>query len=121
MTKQLQQLIERTLTALVSTERELADQYMKMDKRTRDAKATLAMAVQARNLSASLESIWKHDRKGLLGLIDSPDYAPILDILHEVVAAKEQAAARHRRERAVAEREAFSLQSRVHFREAKHG
>ncbi len=121
MTKKLDAMITRTVEALVEVENDQFQAYLKMDHRTKAAKATKALSLHARLLWTSLETIWKKTRKELAVLVRNPDFAPIHDLILEVIAAKVAATQRRRVERAKEEARAFSLEERAHFKNLKQG
>lgn len=116
MTKKLAAEIHKTLNALHEIEQDQIQTYLRMDKRTKAAKTVLAVATEARTLSETLTGIWAKTRQELRKLAGTPDFAPIHDLLLEVIACKVEAANRRRVERAKELAKAYSLEERAHFR-----
>ncbi|UCV26773.1 hypothetical protein [Ferribacterium limneticum] len=124
--------LDTTLTALALALGTLSDDlygtywanYRYTDEPEPESDSQLELLAMARTATAMRDVItivWRYDRKELRNLLANPDYEAIHAVLQEVLAIKEQAAARHRQRKAEEARAAFSLQARFHMKEANHG
>ena len=109
--------IDQTIDALLDLELEhrLQAQYSPAE-----APGAFTIAHQAKVLSDTLATIWERSERDLSALARLDEFAPINDLLLEVIACKRGAKARHKAERAKREAQAFTLQSRAHITDNRH-
>ena len=115
MSKKLANQIDKHVQALYEIEHDQHNTYLKLDKRTKEAKVCLAVAKQAKDLAVALAGVWKRTSKELAKLAHTPDFAPLHGLLLEVIACKAQATKKRQIERAKEQAQAFSMQARARF------
>ena len=108
--------IDQTIDALLDLELE---HRIKAQCSPVDAPSAITIAHQAKVLSDTLATIWERSERDLSTLARLDEFAPINDLLLEVIACKRGAKARHKAERAKREAQGFSLEQRVHIKESQ--